>query len=81
MDSPVFRWTIGALARGAKERETLRPWREALRSARRWIFSARCCLVRDTRKPVPNTVQRETLETQCEMLMLRIECETLENQC
>jgi hypothetical protein len=54
IDSPVFRWTIGALARDAIERETLRPWREALRSARRWIFSARCCLVRDARKPVRN---------------------------
>jgi hypothetical protein len=50
IDSPVPQWTIGALARGAKERETLRPWRETLRSARRWIFSARCYLARGARK-------------------------------
>lgn len=50
IDSPVFRWTIGALARDAKERETLRPWREVLRSVRRWIFSVRCYLARGARK-------------------------------
>jgi hypothetical protein len=61
IDSPVFRWTIGGLARGAKERETLGPWREALRSARRWIFSARCYLARDARKPVRDAVECQAL--------------------
>ena len=51
----------GALARGAKERETLDAWREALLSARRWSLSARCSLARGARKGVSGAVEHEAL--------------------